>query len=663
MVIYVSPFFYFPESSLFKPKTKTMSKLTTLFCVLISSNAVFAQKDTTQHVLDEVVVTANKIEQKQNTTGKVITVISKEQIAKSAGKSVAQVLNEQAGIVINGALNNAGAVQTVYMRGASAGRTLILMDGIPLNDPSTITTDYDLNLFSINDVERIEVCRGAQSTLYGSDAIAGVINIITLKKDMQQPIGIKATMSQGNKGTSRNQVQLFGKSGKLSYTGRFARLHTDGFSSAYDSTGKKGFDNDKYDGTVSNAQLLYQISPAFSMKAFAMYSQYSAGIDAGVFNDDKDYNINNRSFISGTGFQYKKDGFSLNGTYQYSELTRNYRNDSLDKTSTIFENNTYFGKSQFVELYASVQLHKQFTVVAGADYRYGSYNQHYFSVSGFGPYASTFPDTSYNQQALYASGLFHTKDQKLYIELGGRFNHHSRYGDNSTYTFNPSYNISKAIRAFASISSGFKAPSLYQLSINPQLNAEKSVNYEAGISAAKGTLSTRLVYFNRRINNGIDYNYITFKYFNYIRQHVSGLEWEFTIQPVSAIHLNMNYTFLASEEITQNRVTVKDTVSYNYLLRRPKHSLNVNAGIDITKDLYISINTKYQSARYDVGGYKKADVPLNAYLILGAYAEYHLNTHLKFFADAQNLTGKQFFDVRGFNSIPFLYNAGITVNW
>ena len=128
-----------------------MSKTITLLACLLSGTQVFAQKDTV--TLDEVVVTANKIEQKQSTTGKVISVITKAQIEKSGGKTISQLLNEQAGITINGAFNNIGSVQTVYMRGASPGRTLIMMDGIPLNDPSTITTDFDLNLFSINDVK------------------------------------------------------------------------------------------------------------------------------------------------------------------------------------------------------------------------------------------------------------------------------------------------------------------------------------------------------------------------------------------------------------------------------------------------------------------------------------------------------------------------------
>src|ERR1043165_3362090 len=133
--------------------------------------------------LDPVVLTATKLPQKQSSTGKVISVISKEQIEKSAGRTVAQILNEQAGITINGALNNLGSNQTVFMRGSSTGRTLILLDGIPVYDPSLLYNEFDLNLIAINNVERIEICRGAQSTLYGSDAIAGVVNIITTKSD------------------------------------------------------------------------------------------------------------------------------------------------------------------------------------------------------------------------------------------------------------------------------------------------------------------------------------------------------------------------------------------------------------------------------------------------------------------------------------------------
>lgn len=641
-----------------------MTKNLLLFLFFFSTFPVLAQTDTLKgSALDEIVVTANKYPQKQSTTGKVITVITKEQIEKSNGRTLSQLLNEQAGVTINGALNNAGAVQTVYVRGAASGRTLILLDGIPVNDPSMINNEFDLNLFSLDNIDRIEICKGAQSTLYGSDAIAGVINVITVNQDVKKPFNVKATLSAGKPGTFRGNVQLYGKYKGLTYSVRQAKLSTNGFSSAYDSTGSKNFDKDGYNGNVTNAQLVYQLNPQLSLKSFLMYSQYKADIDAGVFADERDYTINNSTLTTGTGFNYKKGIVNVTGTYQYSELKRNYFNDSTYKTSVIFEDNKYYGKTQFVELYGSFKLNNALTLLAGGDFRYSSYNQYYASVSQFGPYNAPPFDTSLHQKALYASLNYSGLQGRFNVEVGGRINNHSRYGTNSTYTFNPSFALSKDLRVFASLASGFKAPTLYQLSINEALKAEKSVNIEAGLQLNRNKINTRVVYFNRYINNGIDYNYITFQYFNYVKQVVNGIEVEAIYKPIDALALQGNYTWIAPEETTQNRVTNKDTVAYNYLLRRPKHTINVSISWSPVEQLSLSVNSKYVSSRYDVGGYQKADVLLKDYFIIGAHAEYALSTHIKFFADGQNLTNKKFFDVRGYNSIPALFNGGVVLNW
>ena len=640
----------------------TKKIFTTAF--ILAAIAAHAQTDTLRgNKLDEVVVTANKYPQKQSTTGKVITVITKDEIEKSSGKTLSQLLNEQAGVTINGALNNLGSVQTVYVRGAASGRTLILLDGIPVNDPSMINNEFDLNLFSLDNIDRIEICKGAQSTLYGSDAVAGVINIITVNQDVKKPFNVKATLSEGNLGTFRGNVQLYGRANKFTYSMRHARLFTNGFSAAYDSTGKAGFDKDGYDGNVTNAQLVFKASEALSLKSFAMYSQYKADIDAGVFTDEKDYTIDNSSLTGGAGFNYKKGIVAVTGTYQYSELKRNYYNDSLYRTSTIFENNDYFGKTQFAELYASIKIARPLTLLAGGDYRYSSYNQHYASVSVYGPYNSIAPDTSLHQKALYASLNYNGLGSKLNIEAGGRINKHSRYGTNSTFTFNPSYAFTKDFRVFGSIASGFKAPTLYQLSINENLEAEKSVNYEAGLQFSNKKINTRLVYFNRKIDNGIEYNYITFQYFNYVKQVVNGIELEAAVKPVEKLSVNANYTWLTSQETTQNRVTNKDTVTYDYSLRRPKHTINASITYQPVSKLYLSVSGKYVSSRYDVGGYQMPDVLLKDYFIAGAHAEFILDEHVKFFADAQNIFDKKFFDVRGYNSIPALFNGGVMLNW
>jgi vitamin B12 transporter len=635
---------------------------------LISAFAVLqaiAQKDTLSgNPLNNVTVTtANKVEEKLPQTGKVIAVIGKDVLEKSNGKTVAQVLNEQAGIVVNGALNNAGSVQTLYMRGANAGRTLILMDGIPMNDPSTITTDYDLNLFSINDIERIEICKGAESTLYGSDAIAGVVNIITVKKDVSKPINVKATTAFGNKNTNRNNLQIFGKINKLTYTARFAQLKTDGFSSAYDSTGNKNFDNDSYKGNVASAAVQYQFTKAFSVRTFVQHSNYKADIDAGAFTDKRNYFIDNKVLNTGAGLNYKTEKLNIVGNYQYSQTRRHY-DDGKDANLTNYSTNDYNGIGQFYELYASYKFNNHFTLLVGNDYRNASMDGAYFS-SSWGP--SVYKDSFMNQYSAYANILYTAFNNKLNIGLGGRTNKHSRYGTNNTFSSNITYKLSNSFRIFATAGSGFKSPSLFQLfdafSGNKDLTAEKSMNYDGGIEYATKKVFARATYFNREIKNGIDYNYISFKYFNYIKQSVNGIELELTYKPIEAINITANYSYLHSNETTQNRITVKDTVTYNYLLRRPKNMANISLGWQINKQAFVQVSSRFVDSRFDVGGYKKADVKLDSYILLNAYAEYILNKNVKFFGDIQNIGNTRFFDVRGYNAIPTMANIGITFNW
>ncbi len=117
--------------------------------------------------LAPVIVTANKFEQKQQETGKVLTVINQEELQRNSGRSLSEVLNDQAGIFIIGANNTPGTNISVSTEGASSANTLILIDGVPAYDPSGITSEFDLNYININQVERVEILKGAQSTLYG----------------------------------------------------------------------------------------------------------------------------------------------------------------------------------------------------------------------------------------------------------------------------------------------------------------------------------------------------------------------------------------------------------------------------------------------------------------------------------------------------------------
>jgi vitamin B12 transporter len=251
--------------------------------------------------------------------------------------------------------------------------------------------------------------------------------------------------------------------------------------------------------------------------------------------------------------------------------------------------------------------------------------------------------------------------KKWLLEIGTRYNHHSRYGDNQTFTISPSYIIQPGLRLISSISSGFKAPSLYQISYNTALKAETSINTELGFDYHAKPVDARVVYFNRTINNGIDYNYIDYNFFNFIKQKVNGFELELTHRLPHNQWVSMNYTLLNGQETNQNRLTYTDTITYNYLLKRPKHSVQLQYNINYKK-WQASISGRYISSRYDVGGYATPDVKLDYYTLVNAHIQYRENNWLSFFVDLQNILEDRFQEINGYNTMGRTIQIGFRLH-
>ena len=637
-------------------------KLIMLSVCLIATTLALGQKEKSQkdslnrNTLEEVIVTANKVEQKQNGTGKIVSVINAAQMQANAGRSIAQILNEQAGLYLPGSLSNAGTVPSIYMRGASSGRTLILIDGMPVGDPSMISNEFDLNLVPLDQIERVEILKGAQSTLYGSDAIGGVINIITKNKSIPNWSG---DFSTGSYGTEKINLQHSNTLGKFNYNVGFGNESATGFTSATDITGKNNFDKDGYVNKNWFANVNYAINPYWNVKVSTHQTSYNAAIDYGAFKDDKDDQFNNATKMTGLILKYKKEKTIFQLQYQLSNQDRQYKNDSADKTYIVYENNQYTGKSHFADAFFSTSITKNIQWIIGGDFRYGSYHQTYASISKWGPYNDNFKDTFQYQTALYSSLLINDASNKWLLELGGRLNKQDRYGANQTFTISPSYKLNTEVRLMASASTGYKAPSLYELSYNEKLKPEQSFNTEIGIEYKTNPLFVRAVYYHRIIDNGIDYNYIDYSFFNYIQQKVNGLELELNWKPNTKNTLSANYTLMNGQETNQNRATTTDTITYNYLLKRPNNSAGIQWTYEVSPKLNFSIAARYISKRYDVGGYAAEDVTLNSYTLLNAHIQYQHNKHLMLYADGQNIGNAVFQEINGYNAMGRMMMVGL----
>jgi vitamin B12 transporter len=632
-----------------------------------------AQEDSAAKALEEVVITANRFPQKQSQTGKVVTIIPRTTLEKSTGRSLGEVLNQYSGMNIIGANNNPGTNLDVYTRGAGLGNTLILVDGVPLYDVSSISSAFDINFFNVEQVERIEILKGGQSTVYGSDAVAGVINII-MKKRFKKPLQFNASAAAGSFDAYKLTAGVSGTSGKNNYGLQYQHYRSGGMSSAYDSSGKGNFDRDGFTQNTFNGQFSGKLSKQLDWQLNGQAGSYKADLDANAFTDDRDNTAKNSNYLAGGGLTYNAGTAVIKANYNLNSTTRKYVDDSFSVGGFAkYSNAEYKGLSHFAELYANFAAGKSITFLAGTDARWQQTDQTSLSISSYGPYETSLSKDSakISIYSLYASGFYHYKNS-FFLELGTRFNHHSMYGDNLTYTINPSLVI-KQWKLFINLSSAFKAPTLYQLydpvSGYAGLKPEKSANLEAGIqySAFGNAFQARTVYFQRKGKDGIDYSFVDFRYFNNNSATDKGLELE-SFYRKGKWNLSANYTYLNGEVNTIkyrydpnsfSYIPDGDT-SYNYQFRRPAHSVNISAGYQFTKQLFVSTNIRFAGKRYEPR-FQEAPIPLDQYHVADLYAEYKFNQKFRLFVDLKNILNAGYIDIYGFSTRRRNFMAGASI--
>jgi vitamin B12 transporter len=639
---------------------------------------LFTNQIIAQTLLDEVTVTANKTEQKLSQTGKVVTVLTDSILQKYQGQSVAELLSRQAGFTIVGANGALGSNQEVYLRGASNGNTLVLIDGVPMYDPSYISSGFDLNLLNICECDRIEILKGAQSTLYGSDAVAGVINIFTKKGNSAKPISTLVSINGGSFGTFRNTLAVNGLIKKFYYDIQYSNLVSKGISAAYNkidllsSASPTVFDNDGFKQNNLMVNFGFNATEKLTFKFRGMLNNYKNDIDAGPFTDEKDYTSKQNLSMIGTSVDYKTANGKLVFNYNLAENKRIYTDDSTYIAPTAFDKyskSTFGGVTQFSDIYWSNKVSDNFQFVVGSDFRKANLAQTYVSYSAYGKYEADpiGKDTSNTTiNSIYGSGLISTK--AFFLEIGGRFNSHSIYGKNFTYSFNPSYLLGKYVKTFLNISSGFKAPSLYQLYSpygNKGLNPEKSTSSEIGLQlfSKNKNSNVRALYFARNLSDVIFFQAMSKspygKYINFDKQHDQGIEIEGNSQ-IGKLNIWGNYTYVTG------KITQKDT-TYNNLFRRPKNTINLGIGYQVSAKFYTSVSLKSLGERtdrfYNENTYGTENTVLKAYQTIDLYANYKISRSLKMYIDLKNITNQTYFDSYGYGTKPINFMAGVNFNF
>lgn len=513
--------------------------------ILFFHLTVFGIQDSLKtYNLNEITVTAQRIEKPLLDVGRSVSVIPSDEIRSNLFLSPAELISNYEGIFITGNYQTPGSLQGIYMRGATPNQTVVLVDGIRITDPSSVDNAIDLSELSFSNISRIEMIRGSHSTLYGSSAIGGVINILTDKNrapGLNTDVFLRGgTFGKGTDEFSQNVMLNYTTKEGFYLTGEVFNSKVNGLDATIDTITSPGVykTNDK-DG-FRKLDLTGKIG--YATNKLDMYFSYKrtdqkSDVDAGAFDDDDNYTIGFKRDLLSLGVEYKlADNISAKLQSGFTAMKRDAVNDSsiIDFAGNYdqsFSETNYEGSVLTSDLQVNFKFDNMNLIAGGGYYKETMNTRSYvYSNSAWGAYESLQDldsldlNTSLTNLFVYLDMNGKIIDKSLSdfnLALGSRINSHSKFGSYITYEINPSFKIGKSGLVYASYATGFNAPPLYRLfspnsnymsSItrgNENLKPEESYSLEAGIKyefdeSAAITISG----YSTKVDNNIEYVYL-----------------------------------------------------------------------------------------------------------------------------------------------------------
>jgi vitamin B12 transporter len=598
--------------------------------------------------LEEVVVTATRTESTlQQIGGSSVTVITAQDIEAKKQITVEEILKGAPGIDV-AATGGLGTTTTVFMRGADSKNTLILLDGIIFNDPSSPDRGADLANLTVDNIERIEIVRGPLSVLYGSNATAGVINIIT-KKGRGKP-SVHAGLEGGSYNTWKYYGGASGALDKFNFSLTASRVDTDGFSVANDDNDRildagNTSEDDGWENTTVSAKLGVDITPDFDINAILR------NLDSEVELDDWDFlgGYSGDRFDPVTSLPDPTGKKERKTTSDQSFGRINVHNHFFDR---FFESNLYYQVSN--------QKREDFDNDGTRSYDHdgetwelgwqGGLNFDDINILSFGAThfnetmdsdSSNIHDKDADTRSLWAHDQLFLGDS-LVLVGGVRHDDHDRFGGKTTYRFAPAYTITETQTTFkASYGTGFRAPSLFELysaygseTLKPEESEGWDMGFEQGLMDKK--IRFGLTYFSTTYTDLIDYDMATWKYTQLPGEtKTKGIEAFVGWTPVSDLDVLLNYTYNDTEDPEGER-----------LVRRPLNKIYLNARyrpimkVLLNIDLYWVDDRKAISAAGDKDGnpvYK-----LDSYALVNLSAYYDISNYVQVYARIDNFFDEEY---------------------
>ncbi|WBS03757.1 TonB-dependent receptor [Pseudoduganella sp. SL102] len=440
----------------------------------IAAPAVHAQAT----AIDSIIVTATRTPQLASEVISDTVTINAEQIANSGAGSITELLQRQRGIEVtrNG---GPGAASNVFIRGANGNQSVVLVDGIRIASASTGSASW--NGIPLSAIERIEIVYGPLSTLYGADAIGGVIQLFT-KKGEGAP-AISASVGGGSDRTFAADAAISGGTDQLSYAFSVSKERSDGFSATRRPSANFDPDDDGYDRKGAAGQVAYKLAPGHELGAMFLYTDTESDYDSATFDAYSTQTVSNVGV-------YSRNQFLPFWTMLVQA------SQSRDKSGSFYDVGP-FGSSQIDTTTSTFTFQNDFRI--GSDNLQVLYEHRKEEVDG-----STAALNRTRHNNAFAANYSLKRGAHL-ASVGVRHDDNSEYGSKTTGSVGYGYRITSALRAEASFATSFRAPSYNELYYpgygNKENRPEEGRNTEAGLRYDDGTQKLAAVYYRNKLDN------------------------------------------------------------------------------------------------------------------------------------------------------------------
>ena len=563
---------------------------------------------------EEIIVAANRVEQSIGTVLAATTVIDKDRIRRSSAQNLAELLAGVPGMLFSPA-GGLGAQTSLFLRGTESDHTLILVDGVQMT--TSTGPAGRLEFIPLNQIERVEIVRGPRSSVYGSEAIGGVLNIIT-KPQVGEDFNGSLKMMAGTQNSSDANLGLQGRVGNTALSLNASRQQTDGIDfSERGSADDDGYENDSY-----SLSLAHQFGERFSLSS--SYSSFDArsDYDDGVVNtDSQQFSMTLKA--------------ALSDNWDSSLIMERFEEDNADAGS--------FGLTNSASENRRLSWQNNYSFDAGNLLSFGVDRQE--QELRYATFGALQTDTSRDNDGVY--GVYIHEGAALDFTLSLRNDDNERFGNHSTGSVAIGRDLTDSVRAWVSYGTAFKAPNLIDLYVdfpaffffaNPDLNPETAESIELGLQASALGASWQLNIFRNDIDDLIATDASFTSLANIQQARIDGLEATVSTT-LSGWGLDAAFTLLDHE----NRSTGVG------LLRRPEQTLSINLARDFGV-LDLTLNLLAQGEHLDIDPVSFGNSKVGGFGVLNVIAGYQLSEDFELRLRIGNLLDKDYQVVDGFNT-------------